>query len=44
MDYGVTSTPALVIDGVAKSKGKLLNYRIGSRANEWCRLSKHQSF
>jgi small redox-active disulfide protein 2 len=25
MDYGVTSTPALVIDGVVKSRGKLLN-------------------
>ncbi|MFA9373048.1 thioredoxin family protein [Poseidonibacter sp.] len=25
MDYGVMSTPALVIDGVVKSTGKLLN-------------------
>lgn len=25
MSYGVTSTPALVIDGVLKSSGKLLN-------------------
>ncbi len=25
MEYGVTSTPALVIDGVVKSSGKLLN-------------------
>jgi len=25
MDYGVVNTPALVIDGVVKSTGKLLN-------------------